>query len=253
MRRSCVVCVFASPEFAGAESLTASHRWVSIKFRRHEGIPSPTWLYLKVEFSSVSNIGLQCNVIKCVSLPSTRSWPGKTWKRQWNGAESQNKATSSKCKAIFWCVILVLSETFTRRCPLLVLCRNHLIAVTFTTGHPQTASSRRIQLPAISPMLCFPKKNFLNGVIIDGGVCQGRRGSSVKSTQAAVQSRLTSALSYATKSKVKKQGLWVEERVEMTIFHFWTSYYCLQKNKLSDKGSRRTHLCFSGYFSHPRA
>lgn len=55
--------LFVSCEFVGAEWLRASHRWVSIKFRHHKGIPSPTWLCLKVEFLSISNIGLKCNVI----------------------------------------------------------------------------------------------------------------------------------------------------------------------------------------------
>lgn len=95
--------LFVSREFVRAEWLRASHRWVSIKFRHHEGIPSPTWVRLKVEFLSVSNIGFKCNVIYCVSLPNAHMEPGKTPKGFGNGAESKAKLPHPTVKQFLMC------------------------------------------------------------------------------------------------------------------------------------------------------
>lgn len=126
--------LFVSREFVGAEWLRASHRWVSIKFRHHEGIPSPTWLCLKVEFLSVSNIGLKGNVFSCVSLPNTHMEPGKT--RKGFGMKLEAKQSDLiQMWSYFWCIIIVLSRTFTWWHPLLVLCGNHLLKHRPTTDH----------------------------------------------------------------------------------------------------------------------
>lgn len=82
--------LFVSREFVGAEWLRASHRWGSIKFRHHEGIPSPTWLCLKVEFSSVSSIGLKGNVISCLSAKHSHG-AGENTEMHRNGTESKTQ------------------------------------------------------------------------------------------------------------------------------------------------------------------
>lgn len=107
----------------------------------------------------------------------------------------------------------MLSRTLTRCHPLLVLCGKRLI-------HHGPPTDQILVKDAITsrPPLCFPKKNFVNWVIIDGGVCQGQWALSVKSTQAAVQKRLTSAHSYATKAKVK---LVLGKGQRWQFFIFW--------------------------------
>lgn len=154
--RNSLHCLFVGCECGRVDSLTVLQSWASVKFRRQGGIPSLNRQSLKVTFSSFSNGGyFNCSIIQSVCV--TASHMVRDTQKALEAIWKQTKLTLPA--VIFWCVITVLSQTFTPLNPILVLSENHLIAVKSTTGHPLTLFSCRIKLTTVQSLF-FPKGSF---------------------------------------------------------------------------------------------
>lgn len=225
-------CLFGSCECWFTRG--AAKLWLNKVKTRQEGIPSLNWLSLKVMFSSFYNSGhLNRCVIQAFSARQSHAVKETQQKRVWNVVESKQS----------W---LWLHFVMCHHRPLTDLhpVQPHISLVWKAPycreihHRPPTDTLLTKQTITNSPLSPRSQRKFKSQVIIDGGVSQGQEALSVKSTQAAVQSTVTSVdPSYATKMGKKKRrqyaalvsASWFNERARADWnFSFWrgTSSKC---------------------------